>query len=177
MWHRSQSLAGILALGVLTTTIGVGIAYWLELQVLPGTPSLVVLVGVGLIEEGFVRLMPLVGTFYLWSYRRGRLLSKTEGLLATLASGVTVSVLELVLKLRYLAQFEQIAQFDALVLPIVFVHIPLALVAGRFVYALGERIHRTENIGLPRLSRRTLGYLAGGYLLLAGVHVTYNAIV
>lgn len=132
---------------------------------------------VGLIEEGFVRLVPLVVTFYLWSYHRGRLLSKTEGLLATVVSGLTVSGLEFVLKLQSLTRLERIARFDALVLPIVFIHIPLALAAGRFAYALGERIHGSEDIGFPRLSRRTLGYLVVGYLLLAGVHATYNAVV
>lgn len=176
-WQRTGALVGVFVLSTLITASGVGTAYWLEVQFLPRTPSLGALVLVGLVEEGFVRLAPLVVTFYLWSYYRGRLLSKTEGLLATIGSGVTVGGLELVLKLQYLDRIERIAHFDALVLPIVFVHLPLALLAGRFAYALGERIHGNEDIGLPRLSRRTLGYLVVGYLLLAGVHVAYNALV
>lgn len=177
VWHRPESLVGILLLSGLITASGVGAAFWLETWILPQTPSFTALVLVGLIEEGFVRLAPLVVTFYLWSYYRGRLLSKTEGLLATVGSGATVGGLELVLKLQYLDRIERIAHFDALVLPIVFVHLPLALVAGRFAYALGERIHGSEDIGLPRLSRRMLGYLVVGYLVLAGVHIAYNALV
>ncbi|MDX1744884.1 MAG: hypothetical protein R3324_03005 [Halobacteriales archaeon] len=176
-WQRTGTLVGVLVLSTLITAAGVGTAYWLEVQFLPQTPSFTSLVLVGLLEEGFVRLAPLVVTFYLWSYYRGRLLSKTEGLLATIGSGVTVGGLELVLKLQYLDQIERIAHFDALVLPIVFVHLPLALLAGRFAYALGERIHGSDDIGLPQLSRRTLGYLVVGYLILVGVHVAYNAFV
>lgn len=174
---HSRTIVGLLALSTLMTAVGVGIAYQLELVLLPGAPSPGKLVLVGLIEEAFVRLLPLIATFYLWSYWRGHLLSKTEGLLATVLSGVVVAGLELVVKLQYLAQFEMAARFDALVLPILFVHLPFALVAGRFAYALGERIHGPKIISRPAFSRRTLVLLLSDYLLLAGGHVLYNALI
>lgn len=174
---RPGSVLGLLGLSVLTTTVGVVLAYRLELALLPGTPSLGRVVLVGLIEEAFVRLVPLFVTFYVWSYVRGHLLSKTEGFLAAVLSGVTVAGLELVVKLRYLARFEAAVRFDALVLPILFVHLPFALLAGRFVYALGERIHGSAPITGPELSRRTFALFVLGYLLLATAHVLYNSTV
>lgn len=167
----------LLVLSAVATAAGTLSAFWIEQQVLSPPASLPSLLVVGLLEEALARLVPLVCTFYLWSYCRRRLLSKTEGLLATVVSGLTVSGLELVFKLRYLARLEQTARLDALLLPIAFVHLPLALVAGRFAYALGERVHGSREIGMPRPSRRTLGYFVGGYLLLVAVHVTYNAVV
>lgn len=174
---RHPDLPVIVALAVATTTIGVVVAFWLELQVLPETSSLTGVVFVGLVEESFSRLLPLVATFYTYSRYRGRLLRKTEGLLATIASGVTVGGLELALKLQYLSHIEAAARFDALVLPIVFIHLPFALVAGRFAYWLGERIHGDGTIGIPRLSRRTVGYLLAGYVVLVAFHVAYNLTV
>lgn len=94
-----------------------------------------------------------------------------------MASGLTVAFLELLLKLEYLSRFEATAQFDSLVLPLVFIHHPFALLAGRFADALGERIHGINDIGFPSLSRRTLAALILGYLLLAVVHVGYNLLV
>lgn len=85
--------------------------------------------------------------------------------------------LELAVKLEYLARLEAAAQFDALVLPILFVHLPFALVAGRFAYALGERIHGTDKVGLPSPSRRTLLLLLAGYLVLAIAHLSYNLLI
>jgi len=172
-----QSLIGLFGLSALMTAGGVGIAYQLELMLLPRTPSSNQLILVGFIEEAFVRLVPLIATFYLWSYVRGHLLSKTEGFLAAVLSGVVVAGLELVFKLQYLAQFEMAAHFDALVLPILFVHLPFALVAGRFAYAVGVRIHGTETISRPSVSRRTLALLVAGYLLLAMGHILYNILI
>lgn len=175
--QRSTSIAGMLILSTVTTAAGTGIAYWVEQQAVLVTSPTFFQVTVGLIEEAFVRLIPLFVTFYFWSYHRGELLSKTEGLLAATVSGLTVSGLELIFKLQYLTQLERTIHLDALLAPIVFVHLPLALVAGRFAYALGEQIHGRQDIGLPRLSRRTFGYLAVGYFILVGIHVTYNATI
>lgn len=175
--QRSTSLAGMLLLSTGTTAGGAGFAYWVEQQAVLVTSPIFFQVTVGLIEEAFVRLIPLIVTFYLWSYYRGQLLSKTEGLLGAAVSGLTVSGLELIFKLQYLTQLERTIHLDALLAPIVFVHLPLALVAGRFAYALGEQIHGRQDIGLPRLSRRTFGYLAVGYLILVGIHVTYNVAI
>lgn len=177
MYDRCRSYGSLLGLSILTTGVGVGIAYQLELT-LSQTPLAVHrLVFVGLIEEAFARFLPLIFTFYLWSYRRTRLLSKTEGFLATIASAATVAGLEVVIKVEYLSRLETAARFDALVLPVIFVHIPFALLAGRFAYALGERIHGTDAVSVPRLSTRTIGLLIGGYLVLAAAHVAYNFVV
>ncbi|MDG5777159.1 hypothetical protein QA599_11940 [Haloarculaceae archaeon H-GB1-1] len=172
-----RPLIGLLGLSALLTAAGVGVAYQLELVLLPRTPSSRQLILVGFIEEAFVRLVPLIATFYIWSYVRGHLLSKTEGLLVAVLSGVVVAGLELVFKLQYLAQFEMAAHFDALVLPILFVHLPFALVAGRFAYAVGERIHGTEIISRPSFSRQTLALLVAGYLLLTIGHILYNLLI
>lgn len=149
-------------------------AYWGEQQLLLLVEPAESFVAVGLIEEALVRLVPLILTFYLWSYRRGHLLTKTEGFVATIASGFTVSALELAFKLEYLSELERAVRFDALVLPVVFIHLPLALIAGRVAYALGERVHDHGSVGLPRLSGRSVVYLVCAYLLLAAVHITYN---
>jgi hypothetical protein len=172
-----RPLIGLLGLSALMTATGVGIAYQLELVLLPRTPSSSQLILVGFIEEAFVRLVPLIATFYIWSYVRGHLLSKTEGFLAAVLSGLIVAGLELVFKLQYLAQFEMAAHFDALVLPILFVHLPFALVAGRFAYTLGERIHGDGAISYPSFSRRTFALLLAGYLLLATGHILYNVLI
>lgn len=174
---RYRSLVGVAIVSVVVTAIGVWFAYRLELVLFRVTSVTSWTLLVGFVEEAFVRFVPLILTFYLWSYQRGRLLSKTEGLLATVTSGMTVAALELVLKLEYLTRFEAVARFDSLVLPILFVHLPLALIAGRLAYALGERIHGTDAIGLPSLSRRTGVLLALGYLGLAIAHVGYNLFV
>lgn len=171
------ALAGAVGLSALVTAVGVGVAFLVELRLLDGASPMLEVVLVGLIEEAFVRLVPLVLTFYLLSVRRDRLLSKTEGLLATVASGATVAGLELAIKLEYLAQLEAAARFDELVLPIVFIHLPLALIAGRFAYWLGERIHGPGEFGPPSLSRRTLLLLGAGYAALALVHLAYNLAV
>lgn len=172
-----RSLIGLAIFSAAVTGAGVWVAYQVELVLLPIiTPRLWILLA-GFLEEAFVRLLPLILVFYAWSYHRGGLLSKTEGLLAATISGLTVSALELIFKLQYLTRLERTVHFDALVAPIVFIHLPLTLVAGRFAYALGEQIHGRQNIGLPRASRRALGYLLVGYLILAGIHVTYNAII
>lgn len=167
----------LLGLSVLTTAVGVAIAYRIELAFIHAPLPWEQLLTVGFIEEALVRFVPLIVTFYAWSYRRGYLLSKTEGLLATLVSAATVAGLELALKLRYLSGLETAARFDALVLPVLFVHLPFALIAGRLVYALGQRIHGTQAVGLPSLSRQTIMLLVLGYLLLVGAHVTYNVLV
>jgi hypothetical protein len=172
--QRVTSVGWVLILSALTTAVGTGIAYWGEQQLLSLVDPAKFFVAVGLIEEALVRLAPLIATFYLWSYRRGHLLTKTEGLVATIASGVTVSSLELALKLEYLSELERAVQFDTLVLPVIFIHLPLALVAGRIAYALGERIHNNGVVGLPQLSGRTLMSLVCSYLLLAAAHITYN---
>lgn len=177
MTYRYRSLVGIMALSAVVTGVGVWLAYLFELALLRVVPVTTWALLVGLVEEGVVRLVPLILTFYAWSYWRGRLLSKTEGFLAAVTSGVTVAVLELVFKLEYLTRFETAAQFDSLVLPLVFVHLPFALVAGRFAYALGERIHETDEIGVPSLSRRTVVLLALGYLGLALAHIGYNLLI
>lgn len=177
MQARGKILIRLLGLSAVTTAIGVWIAYQLELTLLPVMPSFGQIVLIGVIEEAFVRLVPLIVTFYLWSYSRGELLSKLEGLAATITSGVTVAGLELVIKLDYLARLEMAARFDALVLPILFVHLPFALVAGRFAYALGERIHGTDTISIPTFSRHTFAVLLIGYLLLAVTHIIYNVLV
>lgn len=177
MTRRFRSLIGITILSAVVTGVGVWLAYLFELALLQVTPITTWTLLIGLVEEGFVRLVPLILTFYAWSYRRGRLLSKTEGFLAAVTSGITVAVLELVLKLEYLTRFETAVQFDSLVLPLVFVHLPFALVAGRFAYALGERIHGTDEIGIPSLSRRTAVLLALGYLGLALAHIGYNLLI
>jgi hypothetical protein len=157
--------------------VGVGIAYRLELLLLPRTPSSTQLILVGFIEEAFVRLLPLIVTFFIWSYIRGHLLSKTEGFLAAVLSGTEVAGLELVVKLQYLAEFEMAAHFDALVLPILFVHLPFALIAGRFAYAVGERIHGPDTISRPSLSRRAISLLVAGYFILAIGHILYNILI
>lgn len=177
MTRRYRSLVGIVLLSAVVTGVGVWLAYLFELVLLQMTPITTWSLLVGLVEEAFVRFVPLILTFYVWSYRRGRLLSKTEGFLAAVTSGLTVSVLELVLKLEYLTRFETAVRFDSLVLPLVFVHLPFALLAGRFAYALGERIHGTDEIGVPSLSRRTAVLLVVGYLGLALIHVGYNLFI
>ena len=177
MTRRYRSLIGLTGASVVVTGIGVWLAFALELALLPTTSTAVLTLVVGFVEEAFVRLIPLILVFYAWSYWHGELLSKFEGLLATVISGLTVAGLELVLKLEYLSRLEATARFDSLVLPIVFVHLPFALLAGRFAYALGERIHGTDAVGLPSLSRRTVGLLIVGYLVLALAHVGYNLIV
>ena len=177
MTPRYRPLVGLAAASVVVTGIGVWIAYTLELALTGATSTVVWTLVVGFVEEAFVRLIPLILVFYAWSYWHGELLSKFEGLLATVISGLTVAGLELVLKLEYLSRLEATARFDSLVLPIVFVHLPFALLAGRFAYALGERIHGTDAVGLPSLSRRTVGLLIVGYLVLALAHVGYNLIV
>lgn len=177
MTRRFRSLVGIAPLSAVVTGVGVWLAYLFELALLQLLSVTTWSLLVGLVEEGFVRLIPLILTFYAWSYWRGRLLSKTEGFLATVTSGLTVAVLELVLKLEYLTRFETAVQFDSLVLPLMFVHLPFALVAGRFAYALGERIHGTDEIGIPSLSRRTTVLLVVGYLALALAHVGYNLLI
>lgn len=174
MTHRYRSLVGIAVLSAVVTGIGVWLAYLFELTLLQVTPITMWTLLVGLVEEGFVRLVPLILTFYAWSYLRGQLLLKTEGFLAAVTSGLTVAVLELVLKLEYLTRFETAAQFDSLVLPILFVHLPFALFAGRFAYALGERIHGTDEVGVPSLSRRTAVLLVVGYFVLVLAHIGYN---
>jgi len=174
---RYQSLFGLATFSALVTALGVLIAYRVELVLLSATTSRLWMWLAGFIEEAFVRLLPLILVFYVWSYARDRLLSKTEGLLATVASGLTVGGLELVLKLEYLSRLERTAQFDSILLPLLFVHLPFALLAGRFVYTLGERIHGTDTVGLPSLSRRTLGLLLGGYLVLGLAHVVFNLLI
>lgn len=156
------------------TSVGACVAYLLELALLQATTNVTWTLLVGLVEEALVRFLPLILTFYGWSYRRGRLLSKTEGLLATVTSGFTVAGLEVLLKLEYLAQLETTVRFDSLLLPLVFVHVPFALLAGRFVYTLGERTHGNDPIGIPSPSRRTAVLLVLGYLGLALAHVGYN---
>lgn len=174
---RYRPLVGITAASVVVTGIGVWLAYTLELVLLGTTSTIAWTLVVGFVEEAFVRFIPLILVFYAWSYWRGELLSKVEGLLTTVVSGLTVAGLELVLKLEYLSRLEATARFDSLVLPIVFVHLPFALLAGRFAYALGERIHGTDDVGFPSLSRRTVGLLIVGYFVLALAHVGYNLIV
>lgn len=174
---RLRSVLGLLALSGTLTAGGVLLAFQVELTLLPRTPSSGQLVVVGLVEESLVRLVPLIATFYVWSYLRGQLLTKTQGFLATVVSGLVVAGLELVLKLQYLSELETVARFDSLLLPIVFVHLPFALIAGRFAYALGQRVHDTESISTPTLSRRTVAILVSGYLLLALAHVLYNSAV
>jgi hypothetical protein len=177
MLPRYRSLGELVVVSSVVTGIGVWSAYQFELALLQVTTVTTWTLLVGLVEEAFVRFIPLILVFYGWSYRQGQLLSKTEGLLATVVSGLTVALLELVLKLEYLSRLEATVRFDSLVLPLVFVHLPFALLAGRFAYALGERIHGTDEIGLPSLSRRTLTILLLGYLGLAVVHVGYNLLV
>lgn len=172
-----RSLFALVAISAVVTGVGVWIAYQVELVLLPATTSRTGMLLVGFIEEAFVRLLPLIVVFYFWSYWRSQLLSKTEGILATAASGITVGGLELIFKLEYLSRLEATTRFDSMVLPILLVHLPFALVAGRFVYALGERIHGSDTIGLPSLSRRTLLFLLGGYLTLAIAHAMYNLLV
>lgn len=174
MTRRYRSLVGITVVSAIVTGVGVWVAYLLELALLQATTNMTWTLLVGLVEEALVRFLPLILTFYGWSYWRGRLLSKTEGLLATVTSGFTVAGLEVLLKLEYLAQLEATVRFDSLLLPLVFVHVPFALLAGRFVYALGERIHGNEPIGIPSLSRRTAVLLVLGYLGLALAHIGYN---
>ena len=174
---RYRSLVVLAVVSSVVTGIGVWSAYQFELALRQVTTITTWTVLVGLIEEAFVRFIPLILVFYGWSYWRGELLSKTEGLLATVISGLTVAFLELLLKLEYLSRIEATAQFDSLVLPLLFVHLPFALLAGRLAYALGERIHDTDDIGFPSLSRRTLAVLILGYLGLAVVHVGYNLLV
>lgn len=177
MTIRYRSLVGISAVSVVATGVGVWIAFQFELVLFQATTTAVWTLLVGFVEEAFVRLIPLILTFYLWSYWQGQLLSKTEGLLATIASGLTVGGLELVFKLEYLSRLEETVQFDSVVLPILFVHLPFALLAGRFAYALGERVHGTDAIGFPSLSRRTVVLLIAGYLTLVLAHVGYNLVV
>lgn len=177
MTLRYRSLVGLVGVSSVVTGVGVWVAYQFELLLLGVTTLATWTLLVGLVEEAFVRFVPLILVFYGWSYRRGTLLSKTEGLLATVASGLTVALLELVLKLEYLSRLEATVRFDSLVLPLVFVHLPFALLAGRFAYALGERIHGSDDIGLPSLSRRTLAALVLGYLALAFAHVGYNLLI
>ena len=177
MTSRRADLGAAAGLGVLLTGVGVALALWLELRLLGRTSPAIGVVAVGLLEEALVRLVPLIATFYLLSARRGRLLTKAQGLVATVASGATVAGLELAVKLEYLSRLEAAARFDALVLPVVFVHLPLALVAGRFAYWLGERLHGTGEFGRPDLSRRALGLLAAGYVALALAHLLYNLTV
>jgi hypothetical protein len=177
MTLRYRSLGGLVGVSSVVTGVGVWIAYQFELVLLGATTVATWTLLVGLVEEAFVRFVPLILVFYGWSYWRGQLLSKTEGLLATVASGLTVALLELVLKLEYLSRLEAAVRFDSLVLPLVFGHLPFALLAGRFAYALGERIHGSDDIGLPSLSRRTLAALVLGYLALAFAHVGYNLLI
>jgi hypothetical protein len=177
MTLQYRSLVGLVGVSSVVTGVGVWIAYQFELLLLGVTTVATWTLLVGLVEEAFVRFVPLILVFYGWSYWRGQLLSKTEGLLATVASGLTVALLELVLKLEYLSRLEATVRFDSLVLPLVFVHLPFALLAGRFAYALGERIHGSDDIGLPSLSRRTLAALVLGYLALAFAHVGYNLLI
>ncbi|MDS0223255.1 hypothetical protein NDI54_18085 [Haloarcula sp. S1AR25-5A] len=177
MTLQYRSLVGLVGVSSVVTGVGVWIAYQFELLLLGVTTVATWTLLVGLVEEAFVRFVPLILVFYGWSYWRGQLLSKTEGLLATVASGLTVALLELVLKLEYLSRLEATVQFDSLVLPLVFVHLPFALLAGRFAYALGERIHGSDDIGFPSLSRRTLAALVLGYLALAFAHVGYNVLI
>ncbi|WP_276274326.1 hypothetical protein [Haloarcula litorea] len=174
MTRHYPSLVGISVLSAVVTGLGVWLAFLAELALLPATTSTTWTLLVGFVEEAFIRFLPLILTFYAWSYWRGRLLSKTEGLFATIASGLTVAGLEILLKLEYLTQLETTVRFDSLFLPLVFVHLPFALLAGRFVYALGERIHGTAAIGFPSLSRRTGALLILGYLVLSLAHVGYN---
>lgn len=162
---------------VIVTGVGVVIAYQFELALLQTTTPAVWMLLVGFVEEAFVRLIPLVLIFYLWSCWHGQLLSKTEGLFATVTSGLTVGGLELILKLEYLSRLEETVRFDSVVLPILFVHLPFALLAGRFAYALGEQIHGNNVIGVPSLSRRTVVLLMVGYLTLALAHIGYNLVV
>lgn len=177
MSFRYRSLLGLVVLSSVVTGVGVWIAFKVELVLLPATTTPIWTFLAGFIEEAFVRFIPLIVVLYLWSYRQDQLLSKTEGLFATVASGLTVGGLELILKLVYLSRFEATVQFDSVVLPVLFVHLPFALLAGRFVYALGKRVHGTDTIGLPSLSRRTVFLLIGGYLALGLAHVGYNLIV
>ncbi|WP_254538782.1 hypothetical protein [Halomarina litorea] len=172
-----RSLVGLASVTSVVTGIGVWIAYQLELVLLGVTTVATWTLLVGVVEEAFARFIPLILVFYTWSYWRGQLLSKTEGLLATVVSGLTVAFLELLLKLEYLSRSEATAQLDLLVLPLVFVHLPFALLAGRFAYALGEQIHDTGDMGFSSLSRRTLAALIFGYFGLAVVHVGYNLLV
>ncbi|MBX0296609.1 MULTISPECIES: hypothetical protein [Haloarculaceae] len=177
MTLRYRSLVGLVGVSSVVTGVGVWIAYQFELLLLGATTVATWTLLVGLVEEAFVRFVPLILVFYGWSYWRGQLLSKTEGLLATVASGLTVALLEFVLKLEYLSRLEATVRFDSLVLPLVFVHLPFALLAGRFAYALGERIHGSDDIGLPSLSRRTLAALVLGYLALSLAHIGYNVLI
>jgi hypothetical protein len=174
MTRQFRSLAGIIVVSALVTGVGVWLAHLVELALFPATTNTTWTLLVGFVEEAFVRFLPLILTFYGWSYWRGRLLSKTEGFLATVASGLTVAGLEILLKLEYLTQLEATVRFDLLFLPLVFVHLPFALLAGRFVYALGEQIHGTEAIRIPSLSCRTGVLLVLGYLVLSLAHVGYN---
>lgn len=174
MTRRYRSLVGIIVVSAIVTGVGAWLAYLLELALLQATTNMTWTLLVGLVEEALVRFLPLILTFYGWSYWRGRLLSKNEGLLATVTSGFTVAGLEVLLKLEYLTQLEATVRFDSLLLPLVFVHVPFALLAGRFVYALGERVHGNEPIGTPSLSRRTTTLLILGYLGLALAHIGYN---
>ncbi|ELZ68893.1 hypothetical protein C457_10796 [Haloferax prahovense DSM 18310] len=174
---RYRSLGELVVVSSVVTGIGVWYAYQFELALLQVTTVATWTLLIGLVEEALVRFIPLILIFYGWSYWQGQLLSKTEGLLATVASGLTVALLELVLKLEYLSRLEATVRFDSLVLPLVFVHLPFALLAGRFAYALGERIHGTDDIGLPTLSRRTLATLVLGYLALSLAHVGYNLLI
>lgn len=174
---RYRSLFGLATISAVVTGVGVWSAYQAELALLPATSPRIWTLLAGFIEEAFVRLLPLIVVFYLWSYNQGQLLSKMEGFLATVASGLTVGGLELILKLEYLSRLEETVRFDSLVLPVLFVHLPFALLAGRFAYTLGERIHDSDTVGLPSLSRRTLVLLLGGYLALALSHVVYNLLI
>lgn len=174
---RYRSLFGLVVSSAVVTGVGVWTAYQVELALLPATSPRIWTLLAGFIEEAFVRFIPLIVVFYLWSYWQDHLLSKTEGLLATVASGLTVGGLELVLKLEYLSRLEETVRFDSILLAVLFVHLPFALLAGRFVYALGERIHGPDTIGLPSLSRRILVLLLGSYLALALVHVVYNLLI
>ncbi|MCL7418442.1 MAG: hypothetical protein M8354_11480 [Halalkalicoccus sp.] len=174
---RYRSLGELVVVSNVVTGIGVWSAYQFELALLQVTTVTTWTLLVGLVGEAFVRFIPLILVFYGWSYWQGQLLSKTEGLLATVASVLTVTFLELVLKLEFLSRLEATAQFDSLVLPLVFIHLPFALFAGRFAYALGEQIHGIDEIGLPSPSRRILAILLFGYLALAIAHVGYNLLV
>lgn len=176
MAPRHRSLVGITVTSVLVTGVGVWVTYWFELLLLGHISLSTWTILVGFMEEALVRFFPLILVFYVWSFRAGHLLSKVEGLVATLASGLTVAGLEAVLKLQYLARLEEAVRFDAVLQPILFVHLPFALLAGRFAYALGERIHGSDAIGVPSLSRRTVGLLVAGYLILALAHVGYNLV-
>lgn len=174
---RYRSLFGLVTISAVVTGVGVWIAYQVELALLPATSPRIWTLLAGFIEEAFVRFIPLIVVLYLWSYWQDHLLSKTEGLLATVASGLTVGGLELILKLEYLSRLEATVQFDSILLPVLFVHFPFALLAGRFAYALGERIHGPDTVGLPSLSRRTLVLLLGGYFVFALAHVVYNLLM